>query len=248
MGIKHFYHAFKRVFSNINILPSVENYDMLIIEINGIFYNAIDSLEKQKEKITHMKIFEHTSRQIVAIIEKYEDYLKSNASILIVMDGVAPLMKMRTQRARRLKNIIKKSSVDAFDLNSFSVGTTFINFMSKYIDWFLRKFIDSNHQSNLKLNTFSFYFNNEKNKGEGEIKSIRFIKKYAIKHKTNILLHSMDADWIIASLLLSDYNITIHRQQDYISNQLFIKDILRLYSFDNSTSLSLKDFFLMFLF
>merc|ERR1712146_550190 len=155
-----------------------------------------------------------------------------------VMDGVAPLMKMRTQRARRLKNVIKRSSVDTFDINSLSVGTSFLNFMSKYIDWFLRKWIHSNHQTNLKIKNFSFYFNNEKNKGEGEIKSIRFIKKYAIKHQTNILLQSMDADWIIASLLLSDYNIT---------NQLFIHEILKLYSFDNS-NMSLKDFFLMFLF
>jgi 5'-3' exonuclease len=249
MGIKHFYQTFKRVFSKsiINILHPIKNYDMLIIEINGLFYNAINNLEKQKEKITHIKIFEHTCNELVEIVHKYERYLKSNSSILIVMDGVAPLMKMRTQRARRLKNVIKRSSVDTFDINSLSVGTSFLNFMSKYIDWFLRKWIHSNHQTNLKIKNFSFYFNNEKNKGEGEIKSIRFIKKYAIKHQTNILLHSMDADWIIASLLLSDYNITIHRQQDYISNQLFIHEILKLYSFNNS-NMSLKDFFLMFLF
>lgn len=251
MGIKNFYHTFKRVFSAsiVNILPSIEKYDILIIEINGIFYHAIDHLEKQqKEKITHMKIFEYCSKQIMSLVDRYEKYLQKNASILIVMDGVAPLMKMRTQRQRRLKNCIKKSSVDSFDLNALSVGTTFINFMSKYIDWWLRKYIHSNNQTNHKSKNFSFYFNNEKNKGEGEIKSIRFIKKYATKHQTKILLNSMDADWIIASLLLSEYNITIHRQQDYISNQVFIHEILRLYSFDHDRHLSLKDFFLMFLF
>ena len=134
--------------------------DILIIEINGIFYHAIDHLEKQqKEKITHMKIFEYCSKQIMSLVDRYEKYLQKNASILIVMDGVAPLMKMRTQRQRRLKNCIKKSSVDSFDLNALSVGTTFINFMSKYIDWWLRKYIHSNNQTNNKSKNFSFYFN-----------------------------------------------------------------------------------------
>ena len=248
MGIKNFYHSFRRIFAKsiVNILPSIENYDILVIELNGLFYNAINQLEKQKEKVTHIKIFEHTCNEIVGIIQKYEKFLYKNSSIFIVMDGVAPLMKLRTQRARRLKNVIKKPSNEAFDLNSLSVGTSFLNFMSKYIDWFLRMWIDS-EQTNTKTKSFSFYFNNEKNKGEGEIKSIRFIQQFAKKKTSKILLHSMDADWLIASLLLHDYNITIHRQHDYISNQNFISEILRLYSFDKSKE-SLKDFFLMSLF
>ena len=190
MGIKNFYHSFRRIFAKsiVNILPSIENYDILVIELNGLFYNAINQLEKQKEKVTHIKIFEHTCNEIVGIIQKYEKFLYKNSSIFIVMDGVAPLMKLRTQRARRLKNVIKKPSNESFDLNSLSVGTSFLNFMSKYIDWFLRMWIDS-EQTNTKTKSFSFYFNNEKNKGEGEIKSIRFIQQFAKKKTSKILLH-----------------------------------------------------------
>ena len=82
----------------------------------------------------NLKLFEEISIQLDNIITKYNP----QKNIFLVVDGTAAMMKNLEQRQRRYKNSLENKYDNIFDLNSFSPGTKMLNFLTKYIDWFLR--------------------------------------------------------------------------------------------------------------
>jgi 5'-3' exonuclease len=252
MGVKNFYLGFKTTFSNcITKNTDIEKYDTLIIELNGLFYSACRKLYHSEQNLKLLKknklnlmLFEEISIQLDAIITKYNP----SDNIFLVVDGTAAMMKNLEQRQRRYKNSLENKYDNIFDLNSFSPGTKMLNFLTKYIDWFIR----------YKMNTEPFYqklniyFSNEKVEGEGEYKILRFIKKIC-KKDSNILIYTCDSDMILLSMIHYQYNIIIIRNsslygEEYVNVEKCRKKLLDNFYFPNAESEEkvIKDLFLLF--
>ena len=108
MGIKNFYLGFKNKFhscisNDINI-----HCDVLIIELNGLFYNnckkiynEVDKIKKLKRNDLYLILFNEICMSLDKIIHKYGEKTKK---IFLVVDGVSGMMKNIEQRQRRYKN------------------------------------------------------------------------------------------------------------------------------------------------
>ena len=191
-----------------------------------------------------MKLFEEISEQLDDIITKYNP----NKNIYLVVDGTAAMMKNLEQRQRRYKNSLENKYDNIFDLNSFSPGTKMLNFLTKYIDWFIRYKMNTDELYQ-KLN---IYFSNEKVEGEGEYKILRFIKKICEKN-SNILIYTCDSDMILLSMIHYEYNIIIIRNsslygQEYVNIEKCRQRLLNNFYFSKAKSEEkvIKDLFILF--
>lgn len=245
MGIKKFYCDFKRIFKGLIQKKTDKSYNMIIIEINGIFYSSATS-----KSMSNIEIFRRICERIKMIIQNLvtKDMFdkKKQIVVLLVMDGLAPLIKIMTQKRRRLYNMMRRSVAgkDCFDSNHISVGTLFTSYLSKYIDWYLRKTINDNELPQ----EFEYFFSNEKVYGEGEIKSSKFIRSFAGRND-RILVYSNDSDWILNSILLRDYDLTIMRNYldgaEFISNQNVIELLYEKYAFNDAKDNFITDIFVL---
>ena len=130
------------------------------------------------------------------------------------IDGVAGIAKLAQQRQRRFKSAKENDDnkdPNKFNPNCISAGTSFLNFLSKYIDWFIRMMITTNpFWKNLEI-----IFSDEKIKGEGEHKIIDYIRKNGLECES-FCIHGMDADLIMLSLSLDKNNIYVFRDNIFI--------------------------------
>ena len=251
MGFKNFYLGFKSFFGEcISSLKPVGT-NVLIIELNGLFYHGCkkvyaehgQSQDVNKNKL-QMLLFEEICNCVHSIILEYP----SSNTIFLVVDGIPGLMKNIEQRQRRYKNSFENKYGNIFDLNSFSPGTKLLHYLTKYIDWFLRKQIttDSSYR-NKKI-----YFSNEKVAGEGEIKILNFIK-HQCTVDDNIMICSSDSDLIVLSLVMMNYNINIarnstHYGKEYLSIQKFRQHMYEKFSFESTEKeQTFLDIFLLFI-
>jgi 5'-3' exonuclease len=254
MGIKNFYHGFKKKMGN----AIEKNYDMehelLVVELNGLFYSSCKKIFKfyelshvveirNRSNKIHLKLFEEITIRLQKIIKKY----LPKKSILLVVDGIAGMMKNMEQRQRRYKNALE-NKYSLFDLNNFSPGTKLLNHLTKYIDWYLRLKMSTDPEfSNKKI-----YFSNEKVPGEGEFKICQFLKKYC-KEETKILIYNCDSDLVLLSMTMN-YNITIVRNssiygEEFVNIEKCRKNFLSRMQWDSSlTKLLYVDLVILFFF
>lgn len=242
MGIKSFYKRFRYLFPDtIMDLDSIaqQQHDILVIELNGLLYHV--SKENHKD---WTNFFQSVCDHMLNIILKYPP----RNSIYLVFDGFAPMMKYKEQLHRRYRNMITDQH-NSFDLNNFTPGTNFLNLCAKYMDWYLRYQMNRNDI----LKNLEIFFSNEKMRGEGEFKAMKFL--YTFSEKKKVLVLSKDTDWIPLSLLLPKHlDVFICReisenQTDIISIDRFKKQLLQKYSFDTQNmEQSFCDFYLIFLF
>lgn len=250
MGIKNFYLGFKNKFSSC-ISTDIENdCDVLIIELNGLFYknckkiyHDVERIKKIKQNDLYLILFNEICLGLEKIIRKYG---KKTKKIFLVVDGVSGMMKNIEQRQRRYKNSFENKYDSLFDLNCFSPGTKILHFLTKYIDWYIRTEMNKdNFYKNIEI-----FFSNEKVVGEGEYKILQFIKKKCIPNET-IYIYTCDSDMILLSLFLFENKITLIRNSsiygfEYVDIKKCRQILLYNFSFDKNTYETLKDIYLLF--
>ncbi len=249
MGFKNFYLGFKSFFGQ--CISSVKTLDtnVLIIELNGLFYHGCKKVYTEYEQYQdksklQILLFEEICNCVHSIILEYPH----SSTIFLVVDGIPGLMKNIEQRQRRYKNSFENKYGNLFDLNSFSPGTKLLHYLTKYIDWFLRQKItfDSSYRHK------KIYFSNEKVAGEGEIKILNFIK-HQCNVNDKIMICSSDSDLIVLSLVMTNYNITIarnsvHYGKEYLSIKKFRQYISENFSFQHAENhQTFLDIFLLFI-
>ena len=231
MGIKHFFMWFKKNFTeSIHNLPKekkVEDLnieiDNLMIDLNGLFHTSSQKIyeygnfkrEKSRREIINSKKMQHMLFQDVCLnIQNIFDIVKPKKKLILCVDGVAPIAKQNQQRQRRFRNA--KESNCVFDSNCITPGTRFMDYLSKYIDWYLKNSIntDTNWQN------IEVIFSNEKVPGEGEHKIMNYIRKYGIKTETYCMF-GLDSDLIMLALATHFPNFYILREDLYDKNNLF---------------------------
>jgi 5'-3' exonuclease len=245
MGVKNFYKYFRKKFQTSITSFIYTNHDVLVVELNGLFYQAIRNFEMGECKKNSFKV---QTRLFTGVVTLLEDILLKNPprkKLILIVDGVAGMMKVQEQQQRRYKNALERK-YDFFDLNSFSPGTKLMHHLTKYVDFYLRSFM--NEHTNYQQ--VKVYFSNEKVRGEGEMKLCQYIKMYCNKDEL-ILIHNSDSDIVCLSLLLNQ-NIIICRNsklygQEYINITSCRNQIIKQMQWDdrNDTNLLLMDFLLL---
>jgi 5'-3' exonuclease len=237
MGIKHFFSWFKKHFlssiyyvnNDLKTEAKVTGIDNLIIDMNGIFHTSaqkiyeygsfkpnarllgIRRIQKQGGIAKQVECYKDVCKTLDEII----DIVKPNKRVVLCVDGPAPLSKQDQQRKRRfMSSLERENSQQSFDSNSITPGTKFMHFLTKYIDWHLRKKISENDPNWSRIEVI---FSNEKAPGEGEHKGINFIRKMGSK-SDSYCIFGMDADLIMLALGTHIPNFYILREEPMSSN------------------------------
>lgn len=245
MGIKHFFYWFKNNFgNNMKNLRRGQNFktinvsiDNLMIDLNGVFHASTQKVyeygnckppqrligKPRRKKMgglhQQMKVF----ADVCLNIENLVSLVRPNKRLILCVDGPAPLSKQNQQRQRRFRSAMEKDEEEfkRFDSNCITPGTRFMDYLTKYIDWYIRKSISENPM----WQTIEIVFSNEKSPGEGEHKIINYIRLYGDPNDS-FCIHGLDADLIMLALGTHLPNFWILREDLYNPrNEFFVIDI-----------------------
>jgi 5'-3' exonuclease len=203
----------------IRILPSNKSMsaemqhdiENLCLDMNGIFHEACQKVYKYgnhalvKSKIHPEKelpppnvMRKRVFQEVGKIVNNLVYRVRPTRRVLIMVDGPAGNAKQSQQRQRRYRSV--QDLTRKFDSNCISPGTEWMDFLSKYMDQFIRREVTHNPI----WRGLHVIFSNEKVAGEGEHKLIRFIRKHGTPTESYVL-YGLDADLIM--LTLSTQNI-----------------------------------------
>lgn len=237
MGIHRFFPYFKTRFASsiINMKRDEKlsdfkvTVDNLAIDMNGLIHNSAqyvfkygnnkpqarflnggNNIKPVPNTISRQKkVYEDVCKSVMDLIETVQPQKK----LILCVDGVAPLSKEMQQRSRRFKSAKEQANTkQEFDNCAISPGTVFMDFLTKYLDWFIRKQLSENE----KWRHLQVVFSNEKVHGEGEQK----IMSYARDHPSeSYCLVGMDADLIMIALGSHIKNFYILREDNYQNSE-----------------------------
>lgn len=219
MGIPYYFYILTKSYNSI-LLNNIDfKPDLFYFDFNGIIHPIAKKYNNDE------KILENLWNKVI-------DYKNIADNIYICIDGIAPLAKIIQQRKRRYLSTYKKildKEENIWDTNAITPGTEFMNKLNKYL------------KSKIK-DTKNIHLNGSDKVGEGEHKIFQYIKK--LKDDKTILIHGLDADLIILSLISHKKNIYLMREKQendkydysYVSiNELrnaIIKDLIIKWNLD----------------
>ena len=238
MGIKHFFMWFRTQFpENIHKLGNSETLgskgveiDNLMIDMNGLFHNAAQKVyeygnfkpnqrlmsTKKKAIIPNIRTQKLVFEEICKNVDEMVAIVNPKKRLILCVDGTAPLSKQNQQRQRRFKSAMESSSTGGFDSNCITPGTKFMDYLTKYVDWYIRGKITNEP----KWQALDIIFSNEKAPGEGEHKIINYIRYYGDSNDT-FCINGMDADLIMLALGTHLPKFYILREDMYTSNNKY---------------------------
>jgi len=246
MGIKHFFGWYKKNFGkHMKNLRRGDDFktanveiDNLMIDLNGLFHSSTQKVYKygsHKQPVSllgrpsgrkrlgnlkqQMKVFEDICKNIETLLV----LVSPRKRLILCVDGPAPLSKQNQQRQRRFRSASEKDKEEflRFDSNCITPGTKFMDYLNKYIEWYIR----TNVSENPRWQEIEVVFSNEKSPGEGEHKIINYIRSYG-NPTDSYCIHGLDADLIMLALGTHLPNFFILREDLYNPhNDFFILDI-----------------------
>ena len=95
MGFKNFFNGFKSVFHECIVHENNVEHDVLVVELNGLFYKSCKILYKRKDIVDMSKkdlqllLFEEVTKEMNNIVVKHPP----KEILLLVVDGVPGMMK-----------------------------------------------------------------------------------------------------------------------------------------------------------
>jgi 5'-3' exonuclease len=193
-------------------IMSAKGVDNFMIDLNGVFHGSAQKIyeygnHKPQVSLLRKKIVKKSNgiktqillfEDICKTIEKLFNVVQPKQRLILCIDGPAPQSKQNQQRSRRYRRTIevdKSGEETSFDTSQITPGTKFMDFLSKYIDWYIKKRISEDE----KWQNIQVIFSNEKSPGEGEAKAIRYVRSFGDENET-YCLHGLDADLIMLSL------------------------------------------------
>ena len=238
MGIKHFFMWFRTQFpENIHKLRNSETLgskgieiDNLMIDMNGLFHNAAQKVyeygnfkpqqrlmsTKKKLILPNIKTQKLVFEEVCKNIDEMVTITNPKKRLILCVDGTAPLSKQNQQRQRRFKSALESGINCGFDSNCITPGTKFMDYLTKYVDWYIRLKITNEP----KWQSLDIIFSNEKAPGEGEHKIINYIRYYGNPNDT-FCINGMDADLIMLALGTHLPKFYILREDMYTSNNKY---------------------------
>jgi 5'-3' exoribonuclease 1 len=233
MGVFQFYSWFRKQFpkdiyklnKSINRELNLE-IDNLMIDMNGLFHTSAQKIFKygnfkppyKVEILDNSKTQQQVFNDICQSVENILMTVNPNRRLILCVDGPAPVAKQVQQRKRRYKSSLEREDNDkSFDSNCISPGTLFMDNLSKYIDWFIRSRLSENPLwQNLEI-----IYSSSSVPGEGEQKILMYIRKFG-RNNESFVMHGLDADLIMLSLLTHFPKFYILRDDTFDHNNNFL--------------------------
>lgn len=233
MGVFQFYSWFRKQFpkdiyklnKSINQELNLE-IDNLMIDMNGLFHTSAQKIFKygnfkppyKVEILDNNKTQQQVFNDICQSVENILITVNPNRRLILCVDGPAPVAKQVQQRKRRYKSSLEREDNDkSFDSNCISPGTLFMDNLSKYIDWFIRSRLSENPLwQNLEI-----IYSSSSVPGEGEQKILMYIRKFG-RNNESFVMHGLDADLIMLSLLTHFPKFYILRDDTFDHNNNFL--------------------------
>jgi 5'-3' exonuclease len=226
MGIPYYFYTLTQKYHTILSNNKPTGLDIYCIDFNGVIHNvAQDVIKKYSKDGVAAAASDTIECEIISgvweRIKYYFDNYKA-AKYIICADGVAPLAKMFQQRKRRYLNIYKNTLDNAkiiWDTNAITPGTLFMDKLNEYIS--------KNITQDQYINKIIYSGSNEN--GEGEHKIFNILKETPTDAR--IIIHGLDADLIILSLMSRKDNIYLMREMkdqqslSTVFNYLNIKEL-----------------------
>jgi 5'-3' exonuclease len=226
MGIPYYFYSLTQKYNNILSNNKPTGLSMYCIDFNGIIHNVAQDIIKKYAKndkdtvpndIIEQEIIEGVWERIKYYFENYKA-----GKYIICADGVAPLAKMFQQRKRRYlsihRNILDNVNI-IWDTNAITPGTMFMEKLNTHIT--------KNITQERYINKIIYSGSNEY--GEGEHKIFNILKE--APKDVKIIIHGLDADLIILSLMSHKENIYLMREvkdphtNNTVFNYLNIKEL-----------------------
>jgi 5'-3' exoribonuclease 1 len=251
MGIHRFWPFFRQHFSqNIigikkdkTLLDIDVHIDNFMIDLNGLFHNSTQKIYEYGNfkpikrfgiKVQHKEIISDDILQLRVFedicnnIEMLFNIATPTKRLILCVDGSAPQSKQNQQRSRRFRSAVDRVDLTSFDSCNLTPGTVFMDNLTKYIDWYIRKRITESDNGDHTLNLWKnieIIFSSEKVPGEGEHKLLNYIRSYGSFEDT-YCIHGMDADLIMLALVSHAPKFFILREDPYDnSNDFFVINI-----------------------
>jgi 5'-3' exonuclease len=233
MGIPYYFRVITQAYHGIvgSVMPPV---DHIFFDFNGAIHQSAKAIIDQKKNSAAVMLGVEEELPIERdIMEAVEAYVRDmvrmvrpKRGVYIYMDGVAPHAKLMQQRKRRYLSMLRYKllgTTPVWDTNAISPGTMFMTRLAA----FLKKRVQEEPLSGQATTRFSFSDEN----GEAEHKIFAFLAR--IPHDERVVIHGLDADLIMLSLLSHRPNITLMREQQigsdfqYLSIDRLREGILR---------------------
>ena len=239
MGVKHFFiwlrkhfpEAIQELQHNQKVTEPIDN---LCIDMNGVFHPCAQQvyeygdhkrvfkslLRPKKKRNTTLKQQLQVFQKLCDRIEYYKNLTNPRKRIILCIDGVAGSAKMSQQRQRRFKSAKEKDDDMIFDPNCMTPGTAFMDYLSKYVDWYIRGKISYDES----WKDLEIILSSEKVAGEGEHKIISYMRKHGEPYET-YCIQGLDADLIMLGLGSNVDQLYILRENVYKNKGFFFVDI-----------------------
>lgn len=199
MGIPYYFYVLMKNYPKIVHTTVPESCSHFFVDFNGAIHHAAN-------------IVLDTSFSEDAVLSKTWEYLTECVEIAnptamthVCTDGVAPIAKMYQQRKRRYISAWKARKTGcmpgAWDRNAISPGTPFMNKLQAYIS---RRIRDDGRGN--------YYYSGADEPGEGEHKIFARIATLADDDNGDIIIHGLDADLIMLSLISHRPRIYLMRE------------------------------------
>ena len=222
MGVPGFFAWLLRKDKKKILYEYLENkIDYLFLDTNGLIH---PQCFKTLDENSNFKNLEELERKMIKSILDYIDfiveYAKPQKMVYIAVDGVAPMAKIKHQRARRYKSVVDSERINSIKQKhnikvnnhwsnaSITPGTSFMNKITKAIE---------DHIS--KINSKKVIFSSALIPGEGEHKIMSFIRSQQFEPNDTFAVYGLDADLIFLSLATMKKNIFLLREYREIDKQ-----------------------------
>ena len=232
-------------------LPDI--IDWLIFDTNSLFHQAhqitysyADYFTKERalyvRKTSAEKLEKEFRDTLITLLTTVTNRVRPTKGILIAVDGIAPQAKIQQQRQRRYKNPrtsdkdpdegpvdpeVAKLRKPIVDPNRITPGT---DFMFR-LDDFLRAWLKA-PTNTLQLGVNKIIYSSHLVPGEGEHKYLELLRSGDIPSTGNHVIHGMDADLFILSLIAPVERIFITRED--------IDQVVNIQSFRHSLYRTMK--------
>lgn len=234
MGVKHFYLWYRKHFQECMSSTPPDNIDNFAIDLNGLFHLCAQKVFRYGNVNTPRLLstnfkptIQQLCREVCNKIEISRNYVKPRKRLILCVDGIAGLGKMNQQRQRRFRAAQTNREMD-FDPNGFTPGTELMDYLTRYVDGYIKAMISTSPEwQNLEV-----LFSNEKVAGEGEHKIMQYIRNINKPYET-YCIYGLDADLIMLGMLLPVSQVCIFREMEYdvfhiLDIESFQKSLLKL--------------------
>lgn len=172
------------------------------MDFNGAIHHAANIVLQTSPTDTTNAVLEGTWKYLQECVA----IANPSRTIHVCTDGVAPIAKMFQQRKRRFlamwRNIQDPSNAPSWDRNMISPGTPFMAQLQAFLSQKIRD--RDNHFDKY------YYFSSAEEAGEGEHKI--FARIAMLDSPGKIIIHGLDADLIMLSLISHRPNIYLMRE------------------------------------